>query len=288
MKQYLQLCQNVLDEGIKSQDRTKVGTISVFGRQTRYSLDGEFPLLTTKQVNFKAIVYELLWFLQGDTNIEYLVKHDCNIWNEWPYQKYQKHKDYQGESLQEFKEKIKTNSLFAKKHGELGPIYGKQWRNFFGKDQILDLIQQIKTNPNSRRLIVSAWNPAQIKEMMLPPCHSFFQFYVRDGYISCQLYQRSADLFLGVPFNIASYATLTYMIGHVTGLKPKEFIHTLGDAHIYLNHLEQVKMQLKRKPYQLPKLKITRKVDSILDFKYEDFELIDYKHYDVIKGKVAI
>ena len=272
----------------QKEDRTKTGTISLFGTQKRYDLSENFPLLTTKKMHWKSVVYELLWFLKGDTNIEYLVKNNVRIWNEWPFEKFKKTADYQNEKMEDFIEKIKTNKEFAKKHGELGPVYGKQWRDFFGVDQIKNLIDEIKSNPSSRRLIVSAWNPAQTKDMALPPCHAFMQFFVNNNELSCQLYQRSADVFLGVPFNIASYSLLTYMIAHVTNLKPKEFIHSTGDTHIYLNHLEQVKTQLKRTPKKLPQVVLNPKIKSIFDFTFDDIELKNYDFHPLIKGKVAV
>lgn len=292
MKQYLDLCKKVLEEGHYKDDRTGTGTISYFGAQMRFDLEDGFPLLTTKRVHLKSIIHELLWFIKGDTNIKYLVDNDVRIWNEWPFEKYRKSNDYQNETMDEFVEKIKKDSEFAKKYGDLGPVYGKQWRNFGtddrSVDQLKDVINQIKTNPNSRRLIVCAWNPLDVDKMALPPCHSLFQFYVNDGKLSCMLYQRSADLFLGVPFNIASYALLTMMVAKVCNLKVGEFIHTLGDAHLYSNHLEQINRQLTRIPRSLPKMVIKRETTNIEDFVYEDFELIDYNPYKGIKGKVAV
>ena len=288
MKQYLELCKSVLENGIKNEDRTGTGTISYIGRQMRVNLTEGFPLLTTKRVHLKSIIHELLWFISGDTNIKYLVDNDVRIWNDWPYAAYQKSEDYQGETIEEFAAKIKESNEFAEKWGKLGPVYGKQWRNFNGVDQLEELINQIKTNPTSRRLIISAWNPGEIKDMALPPCHCFMQFYVNDGKLSCQLYQRSADIFLGVPFNIASYSLFTMMIAQVTGLGLGDFVHTIGDAHIYLNHLEQIDRQLKREPRALPKMIINPDVKSIYDFKFEDFELVDYNPHKGIKGKVAV
>ena len=288
MKQYLELCKSVLENGIKKEDRTGTGTISYFGRQMRFNLNEGFPLLTTKRVHLKSIIHELFWFISGDTNIKYLVDNDVRIWNDWPYAAYQKSEDYQGETIEEFAAKIKESNEFAEKWGKLGPVYGKQWRNFSGVDQLEELINQIKTNPTSRRLIISAWNPGEIKDMALPPCHCFMQFYVNDGKLSCQLYQRSADIFLGVPFNIASYSLFTMMIAQVTGLGLGDFVHTIGDAHIYLNHLEQIDRQLKREPRALPKMIINPEVKSIYDFKFEDFELVDYNPHKGIKGKVAV
>lgn len=264
MKQYLDLCQRILDEGVTKEDRTGTGTISVFGHQMRFDLSEGFPLVTTKKLHTKSIFHELIWFLSGDTNIRYLQENGVRIWNEW-----------------------------ADENGDLGPVYGKQWRSFAGADgktvdQIQWVIDEIKRNPDSRRLVVSAWNPAEVDKMALPPCHLLFQFYVANGKLSCQLYQRSGDTFLGVPFNIASYALLTHMIAHVTGLEPGDFVHTLGDAHLYLNHVEQVKLQLTREPMPLPKLKLNPDVTSIFDFKYEDIEVIGYESHPHIKGEVAV
>ena len=264
MKQYLGLLQHVLDNGTKKDDRTGTGTISVFGYQMRFDLSEGFPLLTTKKLHTRSIIYELLWFLRGETNIKYLKDNNVSIWDEW-----------------------------ADKNGDLGPVYGKQWRSWQTADgrtidQISQLIDMIKKNPDSRRLIVSAWNLGDVDKMALPPCHTMFQFYVADGKLSCQLYQRSADIFIGVPFNIASYALLTMMIAQVCNLKPGDFVHTFGDAHIYLNHLEQVKLQLSREPRPLPTMKILRDVKSIFDFKYEDFLLEGYDPHPNIKGEVAV
>ena len=264
MKEYLTLLEHVKLNGKKKEDRTGTGTLSVFGYQMRFNLNDGFPLLTTKKVHLKSVIYELLWFLSGDTNIKYLKDNNVSIWDEW-----------------------------ADENGNLGPVYGHQWRSWptsEGKeiDQISNLITQIKKNPDSRRLIVSAWNVGEISKMKLPPCHCFFQFYVADGRLSCQLYQRSADIFLGVPFNIASYALLTQMIAHVCDLKYGEFIHTLGDAHIYINHIDQVNEQLSRKPKKLPKIKINPSVKNIFNFKYEDFSLEEYDPYPLIKAPVAV
>lgn len=264
MKQYLDLLTRVLDEGVEKTDRTGTGTISIFGHQSRYNLAEGFPLLTTKKLHLKSIIYELLWFLSGDTNIKYLQENGVRIWNEW-----------------------------ADDDGNLGPIYGYQWRSWPDYqgghiDQITDTINTIKNNPDSRRIIVSAWNVADLPNMKLPPCHAFFQFYVANGKLSLQLYQRSADIFLGVPFNIASYALLLKMMAQVTGLQEGDFVHTLGDAHIYTNHLDQVKLQLTRQPRTLPKMNIKPGIKSIFDFKYEDFELEGYDPYPHIKGEVAI
>ena len=264
MDQYLKLLEHVKQNGQKKEDRTGTGTMSVFGYQMRFNLNEGFPLLTTKKVHLKSVIYELLWFLSGDTNIKYLKDNGVSIWDEW-----------------------------ADENGNLGPVYGHQWRSWptsEGReiDQISNLINQIKKTPDSRRLIVSAWNVGEINKMKLPPCHCFFQFYVADGRLSCQLYQRSADIFLGVPFNIASYALLTQMIAHVCGLECGEFIHTLGDAHIYTNHIDQVNEQLRRKPKKLPQIKINPSVKNIFDFKYEDFSLEGYDPYPLIKAPVAI
>jgi thymidylate synthase len=288
MKQYLDLCKTILEEGIRKEDRTGTGTISYFGYQMRFDLSKGFPLLTTKKVHLKSIIHELLWFISGDTNIKYLVDNGVRIWNEWPFAIYQKSVEYLGETQDVFVEKIKTSVEFAQKWGELGPVYGKQWRNFGGVDQLSELINQIKNNSTSRRLIISAWNPAEVEAMALPPCHCFMQFYVNDGKLSCQLYQRSADVFLGVPFNIASYALFTMMIAQVTGLKLGTFVHTLGDAHIYSNHMEQIAEQLSREPRSLPTMVINSSKKNIEDFVFEDFELKDYNPHPAIKGIVAV
>lgn len=264
MKQYIDLCNHVLENGNKKEDRTGTGTSSVFGHQMRFNLQDGFPLVTTKKLHMKSIIHELLWFLTGDTNIKYLQENGVRIWNEW-----------------------------ADENGNLGRVYGKQWRSWQGADgkvidQISEVISQIKTNPDSRRLIVSAWNVGDLDKMALPPCHLLFQFYVHDGKLSCQLYQRSADIFLGVPFNIASYALLTMMIAQVTNLEVGEFVHTLGDAHIYNNHVEQVKLQVSREPKPLPKMIINPTVKDIFAFKYEDFNLVDYESHPHIKGVVSV
>lgn len=288
MKQYLNLAKRILEEGTFKDDRTNTGTKSVFGHQMRFNLEDGFPLLTTKKTFLKGIIHELLWFINGDTNIKYLVDNGVNIWNEWPYQNYlQANKDSKI-TLKEFVQKIKESDEFAAKWGDLGPVYGSQWRNFNGVDQIEYLINEIKNNPNSRRMILSAWNPAEIKDMMLPPCHTLIQFYVNDNKLSLQLYQRSGDVFLGVPFNIASYAILLMMVAQVTNLTPHEFVHTIGDAHIYSNHFDQINLQLTRTPKRLPTLKINPNVKSIYDFKYEDFTLENYDPYPLIRGKVAV
>ncbi|PKL01535.1 MAG: thymidylate synthase [Tenericutes bacterium HGW-Tenericutes-1] len=292
MRQYLDFLNYILETGSKKDDRTSTGTISRFGYQMRFDLSEGFPLLTTKKIHLKSIIHELLWFIKGDTNIRYLVLNDVRIWNDWPYASYQKSNEYQNETMDEFIEKIKTDENFALKYGDLGPVYGRQWRGFEGKDTTVDqlkwVIDEIKRNPNSRRLIVNSWNAALIDKMALPPCHAMFQFYVVENKLSCQLYQRSADAFLGVPFNIASYALLTMMIAKVTGLEVGEFIHTFGDCHIYLNHLDQVNLQLSRTPKALPTMLIKRDIKSIDDFQYEDFELINYQPHPAIKGKVAV
>ncbi|MBR1600350.1 MAG: thymidylate synthase [Alphaproteobacteria bacterium] len=261
MQQYLDLLRDIMENGVDKMDRTGVGTRSVFGRQMRFDLSKGFPLVTTKKVHLKSIIYELLWFLKGETNVKYLQDNGVRIWNEW-----------------------------ADENGELGPVYGSQWRNWNGEgiDQIAQVIETLKTKPNDRRMIVSAWNVGKIAEMHLPPCHMMFQFYVANNKLSCMLYQRSCDMFLGVPFNIASYALLTMMIAQVCGLELGEFVHTLGDTHIYHNHFEQVKEQLSHTPYPLPQMKINPNVKDINDFKYEDFELVNYQSYDTIKAKVAV
>jgi thymidylate synthase len=264
MKQYLDLLQYILDNGIEKNDRTGVGTRSVFGYQMRFDLQQGFPLVTTKKLHLRSIIYELLWFIHGDTNIKFLHDNNVSIWDEW-----------------------------ADENGDLGPIYGKQWRRWEGKDgKVIDqlswVINEIIKNPNSRRLIVSAWNVAEISEMKLPPCHVLFQFYVANNKLSCQLYQRSADVFLGVPFNIASYALLTHMIAQVTGLQVGEFIHTFGDVHLYLNHIQQAKLQLSREPFALPQLKLNPNVKNIDDFKFEDIEILNYQAHPSIKADVAV
>ena len=293
MKQYLELCKTVLEKGTYKDDRTGTGTYSLFGYQTRYNLEEGFPLVTTKKVFLRGIIHELLWFISGNTNIKYLVDNNVHIWDDWAYKAYTLSEDFKGETMTEFADKIKSldeNDPFVKKYGELGPVYGRQWRNFNeqGVDQLANLIEQIKTNPNSRRLIISAWNPCEVDKMALPPCHSFMQFYVINNKLSCQLYQRSADIFLGVPFNIASYSLFTMMIAQVCGLEVGEFIHTMGDAHIYKNHVEQIKLQLSREPKKLPKMKINPNVKSIFDFKIDDFELEGYEPWPRIKGEVAV
>lgn len=290
MQQYLDLCRHVLEHGEKREDRTGTGTISTFGYQMRFDLTKGFPLLTTKKVFYRGIFEELLWFLSGNTNIKPLVDKKVGIWNEWPYDKYSKSPDFKGETLEEFIEKIRDDQEFADKYGDLGPVYGKQWRDFNGVDQISQLIDGIKNNPFSRRHLVVAYNPSEVKDMALPPCHSLFQFYVSaDGKkLSCQLYQRSGDVFLGVPFNIASYSLLLAMVAQVCDLEPYEFVHTFGDVHIYLNHLDQINEQLSRTPRPLPKLVLNKDVKNIFDFKYEDIKIEDYDPYPTIKGAVSV
>ena len=298
MKQYLNLLKQIMDQGIDKSDRTGVGTRSIFGAQLRFNLSEGFPLLTTKKVFLKGIIHELIWFIKGDTNLKYLVERGVKIWNEWPYQnylvvnnltkKYPKYTQKWSKKMEEYIKNIKTNEKFSKKWGDLGPIYGKQWRNFGGVDQLKDVIERIKTNPNDRRMIVSAWNPPEIPSMSLPPCHCFYQFYVAQGKLSLLMYQRSCDTFLGVPFNIASYALLLMMIAQVTKLKVGEFIHVLGDTHIYRNHFEQVKEQLKREIRKLPTMKINKKVKNIEDFQYADFTLENYNPHSSIKAPIAV
>jgi thymidylate synthase len=293
MKQYHELLEHILQFGKKRSDRTGVGTIGVFGYQMRFDLADGFPLVTTKKVHLKSVIHELLWFLKGETNIRYLCENGVRIWDDWPFEKYRKSLAYSGESMAEFARKIANDEDFAATWGNLGPVYGSQWRSWPDGtggviDQIKLVVNQIKNNPYSRRHIVSAWNVADIEQMTLPPCHVLFQFYVEDGLLSCQLYQRSADSFLGVPFNIASYALLTMMIAQVTGLKPGEFIHTFGDVHIYLNHLEQVKLQLSRDCRPLPVMNINPDIRDIFAFRYEDFELVGYNPHPAIKAEVAV
>lgn len=290
MEQYKKLCQDILNKGKFKHDRTNTGTISLFGYQCRYDLNDGFPLLTTKKVFFRGVLVELLWFISGSTNIQPLVKQNVHIWDEWPFEKYKKSNEYQNETIKEFAMKVANDDEFAKKWGDLGPVYGHQWRDFFGVDQIKELEHDLKTNKFSRRHIICAWNPAQIDKMALPPCHAFVQFYVdEDDRLSCQLYQRSADVFLGVPFNIASYAALTMMLAKVCNLKLGDFVHTFGDAHIYVNHVEQVKMQLERECRKLPQLLIKNdNAKSITELKFEDFELINYDPWPVIKGEIAV
>lgn len=301
MKQYHDLLKHIKTQGFEKSDRTGTGTTSVFGYQMRYNLADGFPLLTTKKVFTKGIIHEVLWFIKGSTNIQYLVQNGVGIWNEWPFQSYLKQLELEDKfpkytpqweaELKAFVERIKTDDSFAEQYGELGPVYGKQWRNFEGVDQLQNVINDIKTKPDSRRLIVSAWNPKDIPVMAksgLPPCHTLFQFYVADGKLSCQLYQRSADVFLGVPFNIASYALITHMVAQVCGLAVGEFVHTLGDAHIYSNHFEQVKEQLSREFYDLPQLKLNPNINSIFDFTYADIAIENYQCHPAIKAAVAV
>jgi thymidylate synthase len=293
MQQYHDLLRHIIDKGIWKDDRTGVGTHSVFGYQMRFNLEEGFPLVTTKKVFTKAIIHELLWFLNGETNIQYLCQNGVRIWDDWPYDKYKKSSDFAGEDIKTFAQKIASDNSFAKKWGELGPVYGSQWRSWPAADgqtidQIANLIAQIKKNPHSRRLIVSAWNVPYIEDMALPPCHTMFQFYVSEGKLSCQLYQRSADVFLGVPFNIASYALLTMMIAQVCDLGFGDFIHTFGDVHLYSNHVEQAKLQLSRDLRMLPKMEINPDVKDIFGFKYEDFKLLNYDPHPQIAAEVAV
>mgnify|MGYP001546539500 FL=1 len=288
MKAYLELIETILKQGKDKEDRTGTGTRSLFGYQMRFLLKEGFPLVTTKKVYYKAIIHELLWFIKGDTNIKYLVDHDVNIWNDWPYETFKKSDDYQGETIKEFADKIKIDATFAEKYGDLGPVYGAQWRNFNGVDQLSYILDLIQHQPDSRRMILSAWNPAEISEMALPPCHTLIQFYINNHQLSLQLYQRSGDVFLGIPFNIASYALLLAMVAHVTGYEVGEFVHTIGDAHIYHNHMEQVNLQLTREPMPLPKLWLNPEIKHLEDFTFDDIKVIDYQSHPRIKGKVAV
>ncbi len=309
MKQYLDLLQHIQQQGVVKEDRTGVGTKSIFGYQMRFDLQQGFPLLTTKKVFYKAVIHELLWFLTGDTNIKYLVRNDVKIWNEWAFQTYleenklvehcPRYSEVWAEKLAWFVQQMKESDEFAVRWGELGPIYGKQWRAWETKegrkiDQIAKVVEMIQHDPTSRRIMVSGWNIGEIESLVHdhnrapPPCHSLFQFMVINGKLSCQLYQRSADVFLGVPFNIASYALLTMMVAHVTGLQPGEFIHTFGDVHIYLNHQEQVKEQLQREPRKLATMRINPSVTTIFNFKYEDFTLENYDPHPPIKAPIAV
>lgn len=288
-EQYLETCRLILERGQRKKDRTGVGTISYFGAKMEFDLNEGFPLLTTKKISFRLIVHELLWFIKGNTNIKYLVDHQVNIWNEWPFEKYKKSDDYRGESLAEFIDKIKRNQDFARKYGDLGPIYGKQWRNFNGVDQLVDLIKNLKSNPFSRRHILTAWNPAELDQMALPPCHLLCQFEVSPDYrLSCLLYQRSGDMFLGVPFNIASYGLLTIMIAQVCGYRLGKFVHVIGDAHLYLNHLEQIQTQLTRSPKTFPQVELNPQITSLFDFTVQDIVLRNYHSWPAIKAKVAV
>ncbi|PTH77025.1 thymidylate synthase [Staphylococcus agnetis] len=310
---YHQLCQEVLNVGATKDDRTRTGTISKFGHQLRFDLNKGFPLLTTKKVSFKLIATELIWFIRGDTNLRYLLQYNNNIWNEWAFEKYVQSDDYTGpdmtnfghralqdsefnkvyqDEMSQFKTRILNDDDFMRKHGDLGNVYGKQWRDWVGHngqhiDQLAQLIDNIKHNPNSRRHIISAWNPAEIESMALPPCHTLFQFYVQDGKLSCQLYQRSADIFLGVPFNIASYSLLTHLIAKECDLEVGEFIHTFGDAHIYSNHIDAVETQLARSSFAPPTLKINTD-KSIFDLEYEDLEIVNYESHPIIKAPIAV
>jgi thymidylate synthase len=288
MKQYHKLIEDVLTLGLDKQDRTMTGTRSLFGYQMRFDLSEGFPLVTTKKVYHKAIVHELLWFIKGDTNIKYLVDNGVNIWNEWPYENFKKSADFNGETLEVFVEKIKNDDAFALKYGDLGPVYGAQWRNFNGVDQLQWIIDTIKKTPDSRRMVLSAWNPAEISQMALPPCHTLIQFYVNQGKLSLQLYQRSGDIFLGIPFNIASYALFLHMMAQVNNLEVGDFVHTIGDAHIYHNHMDQVKLQLTRTPYPLPKLKLNPAIKDLFAFTFDDITLENYVSHPKITGKVAV
>ena len=293
MQQYLDLLQHILDHGVRKEDRTGTGTMSIFGHQMRFNLAHGFPLLTTKKVFLRGIIHELLWFLQGDTNIKYLVDNNVHIWDDWPYADYKKAMEKQKQPILtqiEFIEHIKQDPQFATQWGNLGPVYGYQWRNFNGHgiDQITRVINTIQSAPHSRRMLVVAYNPVQADTMMLPPCHCLFQFYVADGKLSCQLYQRSCDIFLGVPFNIASYALLTLMVAQVTNLQPGEFIWTGGDVHIYLNHQQQVQEQLARQPKSLPQIKLNQAIKDIFSFSINDIELIGYDPHPPIKAPVAV
>lgn len=314
MKQYLDLCKHVLHNGVKKEDRTGTGTISTFGYQMRFNLQEGFPLLTTKRTPFRLIASELLWFIKGDTNIKYLLQHNNHIWNEWAFKKWVESDEYTGPDMtdfglrsqedeafnQEYQKQMKifidsilNDDEFTSNYGELGDVYGKQWRAWKTTvgdtiDQLKDVIETIKCNPDSRRLIVSAWNPEDVPSMALPPCHTLFQFYVLEGKLSCQLYQRSGDIFLGIPFNIASYALLTHLIAHECGLEVGEFIHTLGDAHIYSNHMEQIEKQLLREPKQLPTLVLNNEKQSVFEFEMEDIHIDGYDPHPAIKAPVAV
>lgn len=313
-RQYLDLAQRILDEGVDKEDRTGTGTKSIFGHQMRFNLQEGFPLLTTKQTSFHLIKSELLWFLHGKTNIRYLLEHNNHIWDEWAFKNYVESEDYQGPDMTDFglrvledeafkevyekemaafQKKVLEDDVFAEKYGSLGDVYGAQWRHWQTRrgetiDQINDVINLIKNNPDSRRMIVSAWNPEDIPHMALPPCHTLFQFYVSEGRLSCQLYQRSADVFLGVPFNIASYALLTHLIAHETGLQVGDFVHTLGDAHLYSNHLDQINIQLEREPRPLPTLRLNKEKSSVFDFDMEDIQIENYNPHGRIKAPIAV
>lgn len=313
-QQYIDLLKHVLEHGTRKDDRTGTGTVSVFGYQMRFDLNEGFPLLTTKRVPFRLISSELLWFIKGDTNIRYLLRHNNNIWNEWAFKRWVESPQYEGpdmtnfglrsqedpefnllyeEQMESFKRRILEDDAFAAQFGELGDVYGKQWRNWKTSqgdtiDQLQGVIDAIKRNPDSRRLIVTAWSPEDVPSMALPPCHTLFQFYVANGKLSCQLYQRSGDIFLGIPFNIASYSLLTHMIAHECGLDVGEFVHTLGDAHIYVNHLDQIHTQLSREPRELPKLRLNGSIKSVFDFDVPDIEMEGYNPHPAIKAPVAV
>lgn len=314
MEQYLNLCRYIKDNGVIKEDRTGIGTKSVFGYQMRFDLEKGFPLVTTKKTAFRLVVSELLWFLKGDTNVKTLMKENNHIWDEWAFEKWVNSPNYQGpdmtnfgvraendptfktiveQQMEIFRSKILSDDQFANEFGDLGPVYGKQWRSWPGNDgqtidQVQNLINQLKNNPDSRRHIITAWNPAEVDDMALPPCHSFMQFYVANGKLSCQLYQRSADVFLGVPFNIASYALLTHLIAKECQFKVGEFVHTLGDAHLYLNHMDQVETQLQREPKKLPTLLLSNDKNSIFDFEVEDISLDGYDPHPRIKAPIAV
>jgi thymidylate synthase len=292
MRQYHELMERVLREGSDKSDRTGTGTRSVFGHQMRFDLAEGFPMITTKKLHLKSILHELIWFISGDTNIRYLCQNGVRIWDDWPFATYSKSADYDGIDMKEFAARIASDADFAAKWGDLGPVYGFQWRFWPGPngpvDQLRDVLEGIRSNPDGRRHIVSAWNPGYIGQMALPPCHAFFQFYVADGKLSCQLYQRSADIFLGVPFNIASYALLLHMMAQDLGLKVGDFVHSLGDAHIYSNHTDQVRLQLSRDLRPLPTLSLNPSVKSLFDFRYEDVELVGYDPHPHIPAPVAV
>lgn len=292
MRQYHELMDRVLREGIDKSDRTGTGTRSVFGHQMRFDLGEGFPMVTTKKLHLKSILHELIWFISGDTNIRYLCQNGVRIWDDWPFATYAKSADYDGIDIKAFAARVANDAEFAAKWGNLGPVYGYQWRFWPGPngpvDQLRDVLEGIRRNPDGRRHIVSAWNPGYIDQMALPPCHAFFQFYVADGKLSCQLYQRSADIFLGVPFNIASYALLVHMMAQDLGLGVGDFVHTLGDAHIYANHMEQVQLQLSRELRPLPTLRLNSDVKSLFEFRYEDVELVGYDPHPHISAPVAV
>ena len=292
MKAYHQLIQHVLDKGVEKKDRTGTGTLSVFGYQMRFDLSEGFPLITTKKLHLKSILHELIWFINGDTNIRYLCQNGVRIWDDWPYAKYKASNEFNGEDIRQFAKKISEDSKFANIWGQLGPVYGHQWRNWPGPkgpvDQLKNVLEDLRNNPDSRRHIVSAWNPGYINEMALPPCHSFFQFYVANRKLSCQLYQRSADIFLGVPFNIASYALLLHFMAHDLNLEVGEFIHTLGDAHIYSNHLDQVRLQILREFKPLPQISINPEQTNMFNISFKDVSLNDYSPHPHIPGIVAV